>query len=52
MIPRVTFKEKMPGFLDDYQIVVSTTNSHSKNWIFGCKNLGIELNIKYWYKYF
>ncbi len=41
-------KEKIRGDPEHYKVMILTTNSDPKNWIYGCTSQSFSENIRYW----
>jgi len=48
MLPIRLFKEKVFGLAEDYKVLVMSTSTEPKNWIYGCTDQSIFDNIRYW----
>lgn len=47
MFPMAVIKEKIQGDPEDYKIMILTTNSDPKNWIFGCTSQSVVDSTRY-----
>ena len=48
MFPLQVLRQKVEDDEDEYSVLVSTSNTKAKNWVYGCKGQDFNNGIRYW----